>query len=88
MQLPYDDVAQILQFRHLAHGATHGLDIVEQHEQQDDGANLRYFIFRNKVICRIPSTKRFLVFVNSVILRLWKGTTRMLFPYEFGKTGR
>ena len=39
MQLPYDDVAQILQFRHLAHGATHGLDIVEQHEQQDDGAD-------------------------------------------------
>ena len=39
MQLLYDDVAQILQFRHLAHGATHGLDIVEQHEQQNDGAN-------------------------------------------------
>ena len=39
MQLPYDDVAQILQFRHLTHGATHGLDIVEQHEQQDDDAD-------------------------------------------------
>ena len=39
MQLPYDDIAQILQFRHLAHGATHGLDIVEQHEQQDDGTD-------------------------------------------------
>ena len=39
MQLPYDDVAQVLQFRHLAHGATHGLDIVEQHEQQDDGTD-------------------------------------------------
>ena len=39
MQLPYDDVAQILQFRHLTHGATHGLDIVEQHEQQDNGAD-------------------------------------------------
>ena len=39
MQLPYDDIAQVLQFRHLAHGATHGLDIVEQHEQQDNGAD-------------------------------------------------
>ena len=39
MQLPYDDIAQVFQFRHLAHGATHGLDIVEQHEQQDDGAD-------------------------------------------------
>ena len=39
MQLPYDDVAQILQFRHLTHGATHGLDIVEQHEQQNDGTD-------------------------------------------------
>ena len=39
MQLPYDDIAQVLQFRHLAHGATHGLDTVEQHEQQDDGAD-------------------------------------------------
>ena len=39
MQLPYDDIAQIFQFRHLAHGAAHGLDIVEQHEQQDDGAD-------------------------------------------------
>ena len=39
MQLLYDDVAQILQFRHLTHGATHGLDIVEQHEQQDDDAD-------------------------------------------------
>jgi len=39
MQLPYDDIAQVLQFRHLAHGATYGLDIVEQHEQQDDGAD-------------------------------------------------
>ena len=39
MQLPYDDVAQIFQFRHLAHSATYGLDIVEQHEQQDDGAD-------------------------------------------------
>ena len=39
MQLPYDDITQILQFRHLTHGATHGLDIVEQHEQQNDGTN-------------------------------------------------
>ena len=39
MQLPDDDIAQIFQFRHLAHGATHGLDIVEQHEQQDDDAD-------------------------------------------------
>ena len=38
----------------------------------------------------MPNTinKRFLVFANSVTLRLWKGITRMLFPYEFGKTGR
>ena len=39
MQLPYDDIAQVLQFRHLAHGATHGLDIVEQHEPQNDATN-------------------------------------------------
>ena len=39
MQLPYDDIAQVFQFRHLAHGAAHGLDIVEQHEHQDDGAD-------------------------------------------------
>ena len=39
MQLLYDDVAQILQLRHLTHGATHGLDIVEQHEQQNDGTD-------------------------------------------------
>ena len=39
MQLPDDDIAQIFQFRHLTHGATHGLDIVEQHEQQDDDAD-------------------------------------------------
>ena len=60
---PYDDIAQILQFRHLTHGATNGLDIVEQHEQQDDGADeflgLYYLILKAKYcsIIRIKKAK-------------------------------